>query len=172
MPRRLVSCQRGIAEFHLVTIVEHPVHMGRSDTASLSIVDRTGSRSCRRIRRHPTSASMTLYSAPVSFFHLGAASVVVEVSMADQQDLYVAETKPQLFDALPNERDRGSQIAVDQNVSGGRRNQVRGQPPAAHIIDVADHAMRGKRLTPFRGTGRRGGGSSRSKSRLHATGKS
>jgi len=38
-------------------------------------------------------------------FHFGAAPIVVEVSMADQQDFHIVETKAQLFNALPNERD-------------------------------------------------------------------
>jgi len=56
MPGSLMSSQHGIAECHLVTIVEHPVYLGRR-IQERCIVTVTGSRSCHPIRRrlHPPS---------------------------------------------------------------------------------------------------------------------
>ncbi len=77
---------------------------------------------------------------------------MVEVRVADEKDLHISKVKPQFFDALPDQRDGSFQIAVNQNVPGGCRNQVRGEPSAAYVIDVADHAMRRERFAPVWGT--------------------
>jgi hypothetical protein len=67
---------------------------------------------------------------------------VVEMGMADQQDFGIAEAKPQLLDARPDERDRSFKTAVDENVSLRRGDQVYAQPFAPDEINVADDVVR------------------------------
>jgi hypothetical protein len=91
-----------------------------------------------------------MYFRPGQFQYFGAAAIVVEVSMANQEDFNVVEMKSKLFHTLSDERNRSRQIAIDQNVPGGRGDQIRGQPATANVVNVADHPVRRKRLTPFR----------------------
>src|SRR5258708_21176775 len=80
---------------------------------------------------------------------LGAAAIMVEVGMTDQQNLDITEAEPQFFNALAQKRNRSFEIAVDQDVSLRRRDQVSSQPAAATVVNVADHAIRRKRLAPL-----------------------
>ena len=70
------------------------------------------------------------------------------MSVADQQNPGVTEAESKLFNAVSNQRDRIFQAAVDEDVAFGGRDQVRGESLASDVVDIADHAMCGKRRGP------------------------
>lgn len=99
----------------------------------------------------------------MSYLHdARAASSVIVMRMADEQNFYVAEFEPKLLDTLLNLRRRGREIAVDEDVSLRRGDQERREVPAAHVIHVADHAIGTELCRPVR-IGLRAGDAGQSK---------
>ncbi len=93
---------------------------------------------------------MTMYFAPVILMIWALPGAVVVVPVADEQDLDVAEVEAERFDAVLDLRRRGLEIAVDENVALGCRDQVSGQVVAADIIEIAGDAERRMRGRPCR----------------------
>ena len=87
----LVSRQGGIAECHLVTIVQRSINLCRRipEPGVVTVLEIAFSArfdaAYVRIHDHVSSASQ--------LFDLDAAGIVIEVSVADQQDLDVFEMK-------------------------------------------------------------------------------
>src|SRR4029077_6392398 len=77
-----------------------------------------------------------------------AARAVIPMRVADQENLGVAEAKPQFFHARPNHRHGFFQIAVDQNISLRRGDQINGEPLAADVINISDDPVGRKRIGP------------------------
>src|ERR1700676_1180706 len=100
MPGGLVSRQHGISYFYFFTIAEHSVHLGLriQDRCIVSVLEVA-----------PAARFDDAY-VPIHDHVFGAgqpsplcaSSIVIEVSMAYQQDFHVTETKPQLFNVLSN----------------------------------------------------------------------
>jgi len=79
-----------------------------------------------------------------------AAGTVIEVGMADQQDLDVAETESEALHILLDHRHGTLEIAIDQNVPLRSRDQERGQVLASDVIDVRNDLVRRKGSRPVR----------------------
>src|ERR1700680_4211695 len=101
MPGSLVSDQRGVTYVHCIPSMEHPVHLGLriEERGIVSVLEIA-------LAARFDNAYVPIHDhvfGACQLFYLCAASIVVEVSVADQQDLHVIETKPQLFNALSNQ---------------------------------------------------------------------
>ena len=83
---------------------------------------------------------MTMYFAPVLRRISADAGVVVEVGVADEQDLDVAEVEAELRDAFLDQRRRGCQAGVDQDVAGRRDDEIGGEVLAADVVEVVGDA--------------------------------
>src|SRR5205085_2768539 len=77
-----------------------------------------------------------------------ATCVVIPMRVADQEDLHVREVETEFRDTVLDQRHGTLQAAVDEDVSFGRGDQVRGQSPRADIVQVAGDAMRREWLSP------------------------
>src|SRR5262249_24839135 len=84
------------------------------------------------------------------FFHNCTSSTVVPVGMADEKNLGIAEVEPKFLNALANYGNRTLKAAIDENVSLRSGDQVRSQPLASYVVNVAGHMMRRKRSGPVR----------------------
>src|SRR5215471_4469577 len=68
--------------------------------------------------------------------------------MVDQEDLDVIELEPELLYACPDERHILLEIAVDQDVTLRRGDQIIGETLAADIVDIPGDFERRKRFRP------------------------
>jgi hypothetical protein len=94
---------------------------------------------------------MTMYFAPVSFFTFALPASWSQCAMTDEKDLHVAELEAQLLDARADHRHVGFEIAVDEDVALGRRDQIARQPFAADVVEVSGNSERRERLRPIGG---------------------
>src|ERR1700749_1507613 len=85
---------------------------------------------------------------PGQLFDLGASRAMVEMTVADEEDLDIAEVKAESLDAVPDQRRRRFEIAVDEDVALGCGNQVGGEIFAADVIQIAGNAKRGEGSRP------------------------
>ena len=67
---------------------------------------------------------------------------MVEVGVADKQDLDVADVETELFDTFADERRRGRQAGVYEDVPGWRDDQVGAEVLAADVVQVVGDAER------------------------------
>jgi hypothetical protein len=75
---------------------------------------------------------------------------MVEVCVADEQNLDVAKTKAELFDARLDLGYGGFEVAIDQDVALGSRDEERSEVPAADVVEIAGDPVRVEGLLPFR----------------------
>jgi len=121
-----VRNEHGAAKLHFVTIVQPAIDFGwwikkLSTVAILKIGLATGfDHGHVGIHDHVTCSGQLL--------DLRAASIVIPVRVADQQNLCVFEFESELFDARLDQRHICLQIAVDQNVPLRRGDQIICQP--------------------------------------------
>ena len=122
----------------------------------------------RQHRRRSTDAAALHHIGVVLHDHvlraglaqdLGCAGHVIEMRLAVEQDFRIRPLEPQLLHARPNLRRRRFEVGVDQNVTGGRGDEVCRQILAADIVKVIGDLERGQRRRPlgiqFRASGER-----------------
>jgi hypothetical protein len=153
-PRGAAFCMAGsevrdedcTAKLHFVAIVQHAIDFGWRikkfrTVAVLKIGLATGfDHGHVGVHDHVACAGQRL--------DLGAAGIVIPVRVADQQNLGVFEFESELFDTSLEQRHICFQIAVDQNVALGRRDQITRQPLAADVVQVARDVKRRERFGP------------------------
>src|SRR6185369_4619919 len=75
-------------------------------------------------------------------------ATVVRVCMTNQKNLDVAELESQRLHARADHRYIRFEIAVDENVSLGRRDEIARQSLAAHVVKISCNLECGKRFEP------------------------
>jgi len=70
----------------------------------------------------------------------GASGVVVEVGVADEQDLHVAQMEAELGNTPLNKRRRHGEAGVDEDVALRRDDEVGGEVLAADVVEVVGDA--------------------------------
>src|SRR6185437_13445785 len=93
----------------------------------------------------------------------GTSGVVVEVCVADQEDLDVAELEAEVLDARFELRDVLLEVAVDQDQAVRRRDEVAGEGSGADVVEIPGDMEGWKGLGPRR-IDLRGDGQGRSSS--------
>ena len=84
--------------------------------------------------------------------HASAARVMIPVRVADEKDLHVTELEAKLPDTRPNLWDVGLEVAVDEDVPLGRRDEVAREPLAADVVEVLRDPKRRELVRPDRRT--------------------
>jgi len=79
-----------------------------------------------------------------------AAGAVVVMGVADKQDLDLRHQEAELLNAQAYLGRRSGQIAVDEDVSSGRGDQIAGQIAASDIVQIAGNAKGRQGRRPFR----------------------
>ncbi len=139
-PRRAASCvasgfvcgERDAAELDGVAVAQDPLDLRR----------RVGRHSIDR--EQEVGATAAFHDVGVALHDhvlraglaqdLRCAGHVVEVRLAVEQDFRIRPLEPQLLHAHANLRRRRFEVGVDQDVPGGRGNEVCGQLLAADIV--------------------------------------
>jgi len=80
--------------------------------------------------------------------NFGAASAVVVVCVADEQDLDIAEAEAERLDALADKRCGRFKIAVDENESPRRSDEIGRKIFAADVVEIAGNAKWRKWASP------------------------
>ena len=91
-----------------------------------------------------------LYPCSSEAFHFREGGNMIPVTVRSQQDFYVRKPETQVFNVGQQLRDRIRQTGIDQNISLRSSDQITGEIPGPHIIDIADDAEWGKRFCPVR----------------------
>ena len=146
MAGRKVSGEHDIAEPDFISVMQNAVYfrrleqsLGRSavlKVASAAIFDDGHI----AIHHHVLCAGELLDER--------AARAVIEMRVADQQNLDIAEVKSQALDILLDRGHGAFEIAIDENVALRRRDQVGGQVLAADVVNVGDDLVRRERSGP------------------------
>ena len=89
-----------------------------------------------------------MYLAPGQLFDHRAAGVVIPMRVADQQNLDVVELEPELFDTGANHWNIRFQIAVDEDVTLWRRDEIVREAFAADVVQIAGDVKWRIRLRP------------------------
>ena len=131
--------QGGTSQFDLVAIVQHAVD-GMRLAAGRDLLQ------CRDVLLHRHHAGAGHFLDHRIGLH------VVAVRVAAEDDLDVGEFESELLDARADHRHGLLEVGIDQDVAFRGGDQVTPEVDRADEIDVADHLMGGKGLTPF-GTG-------------------
>jgi hypothetical protein len=138
--------QHGVTELDLVAVMQHTIDFRRRiqracRMAVLKVGFATGFNHAHiSVHHHVLGAGV--------FLDRCARPVVIPVSVTDEQDLDIAILEPKPFDARSNERNIGFQIAVDEDVSLGRGDQVVREALTPNVVQISGYPERRKRLRP------------------------
>jgi len=143
-----VSGEHDLTEPDLISIMQNLVDSGRLE-------EHVGRAAVLKV----TAAAIFYYGHITRHHHVlcagelldeRAAGAVVEMGVADKENLDIAETKSQALDILLNGGDGAFEVAVDENVPLRSCDQERGQVFASDVIDVRDDLVGREGLGPVR----------------------
>src|ERR1051326_495568 len=140
--------QHSISKPHLVSVMQYTVYFCRLVVGAIVSAVLKISLAAGLHNIHIPIHHVVLRAG--QFFHKHTACTVVPVRMADEKNLCVAEVEPELLNALANHGHRGLKTTVDENIPLRSGDQVRSQPLASHVVDVAGHMMRREGSSPVR----------------------
>ncbi len=142
--RREMRHQRHTAEFNFIAIVQFAIGLDRWKTKFVTEEKIVFAAARERLgiflHREELRSGLLL--------QFREAAHVIVMRMTGEQNLYVAQVEPKLFDIRFNKRRRFLETAVDYDVTGGRSNEIRTDFRYANIIDVADDLEGRDRLVP------------------------
>ena len=147
---RLVRRQHRAAQLHRVAIVQGARHLhSRIDILPTLVAILEVGLAAGFHHRH-IGVHHFVFGAGL-FHHLGAAGVMVEMGVADQQHLGIGPFEAQFGDTLFGQRHGADEARIDQDVALGRGDQIVRLALGADKPDIGDHMMRRKRHVIFGG---------------------
>jgi hypothetical protein len=137
MPRRQVRRQGHAAEGHLIQVSDDPIRLGGlvgdhvvAHGQEVALAPTRQEISVRLAHHDPGTGEPLDQRMP---------ACVIDVRVAVQQELDVLEPEPERPHALPDERNRLGEPAVEQEVPLRCGDQEQGDVRGPDIVDVPDH---------------------------------
>ena len=154
--RRMMCHEHDVAQPHLVAVVQCAIDArGRVTHSRIAAVLKV----CTPARFDDVGIALHHHvGCTRQLLHSRAASVVIPVRVADQQDLHVTELEAQPRHARLNLWYAGFEVTVDEDVSLWRRDEIAREPRAADVVEVLRDAEWRERLRPRRTLRRRDAG--------------
>ncbi len=135
-----VSDERGISELDFVGVVENAVHFC-CGVEEYAILTAEGEVLCSTGFDIGYVGVHDHVLRPGFMLDLGAASAMVVVGVADEQNLYIAPVEAEFLNARANLWRGSGEVAVDEDEALRRDDEIAGQVAAADVVEIGGDAV-------------------------------